>query len=72
MNIRLMTKKEVGDISLLAAIKDQLEVGIDDCRNMTGIDNETEYHVNGHIDFIDDEHSTVLLDEIYAKPKGPE
>lgn len=26
-----MTKTEVGDNSLLAAIKDQLELGIDDC-----------------------------------------
>lgn len=29
-----MTKKELGDISVLAAIKDQLELGIDDCINV--------------------------------------
>lgn len=67
-----MTKTEVGDNSLLTAIKDQLEHGINDSLNMTGIDSEAEYHVNGHIDFTDDEHPTVLLDEIYAKPKDPE
>ena len=29
-----MTKRELGDISVLAAIKDQLELGIDDCINI--------------------------------------
>ena len=54
-----MTKTEVGDNSLLAAIKDQLELGIDDCLKVN--DNGLrEYGVTAGFGFPTPEGKTVI------------